>query len=261
MDVLKALKRVPNNSVSLIFTSPPFNVEMPYKNGIYDYMPYDKYLAWLEDVFSACYPKLRKGGKIVVEIEEIKTREKKDQSKEYRRPTVGRLQHIMSKIGFCYQVSAIWNKGKVGNNAAPWISCGYPSDPKIRPMHSNIMMWSKEQSELPCITNDLSEIESQEYGELTKSIWRIPTGEKNPTSHVCPFPLKLAENVVRLLSHKDDLVMDVFGGSGVVAVACVKNQRRFIHIDASKTYCKEAKDWVQRERKALNANVTERKVA
>lgn len=167
----------------------------------------------------------------------------------------------MSKIGFCYQGTIIWDKGKVGNNAAPWTSCGYPSDPKIRPMHSNVLIWSKGPSELPCITKDLSPIEIEEYKKLTKSIWRIPTGAKNPTSHCCPFPVKLAEGVVRLLSHKDDLCMDIFGGSGTVAVACVRNQRRFIYIDASKTYCKEASDWIERERQVLNTNVTNKKAA
>ncbi len=253
--VLEGLKLVPDNSVSLIFTSPPFNVSMDYKiDKNKDSLKWKDYLAWLKEVFAACYPKLRKGGRIAIEIEQIKTREKEDQSFEYRRPIEAELLLIMREIGYCYRDTIIWDKGKVGNNAAPWTSCGYPDNPKIRPMHSNILIYSKEQWELPCITNDLSEIQTEEYNELTKSIWRIPTGAKNPTSHVCPFPLKLAENIVKLLSFKNDLVMDVFGGSGTVAVACVKNQRRFIHLDASETYCKEAKDWIQSEQESLNAS-------
>ncbi|MDR2408930.1 MAG: site-specific DNA-methyltransferase, partial [Bacteroidales bacterium] len=58
--------------------------------------------------------------------------------------------------------------------------------------------------------------------------------------HPAPFPFDLAYRILKFYTYKNDLILDMFGGTGTVALACSKTQRRYIYIDISKKYTKYA---------------------
>ena len=122
-------------------------------------------------------------------------------------------------------------------------------------MHSYIFLFSVGEWKLPCASGCSSELPFEDFDLYTKSIWRMPPETHGYGSHVCPFPVDLAQRAVRLFSYENDLVGDIFGGSGTVALAALQNNRRFVHIDKSKTYCAEAKLRVAKEIKKMNTKI------
>jgi DNA modification methylase len=156
---------------------------------------------------------------------------------------------MMQKLGYHYWTTTIWNKGHIGNRPQPMGSFGSPSCPVIRETHSYIFVFSVGKWTLPCISGDLSELSHEDYDLLTQSVWNVHTENKAVGSHVCPMPVELAERVVCLFSYKDDLCADVFGGSGTMAIACIRKSRRYVLIDKSQTYCSDSQKRINQEMK------------
>ena len=250
MDVIKGIKKIPDGSLSLNFTSPPFAVGKLY-SGVDDNTPHKKHWEFLKKVFRELKPKFRKGGRCLIEYQSTRTREKEDQAIEYSRPVHALITNMMKDLGYLYHSTIIWEKGRVGNNPNTWGSFCSPSCPRIREMHSYIFVFSVGDWKLPCATGYSSELPFDEFDLYTKSIWRIPPETHKYGSHVCPFPIELPQRAIRLMTFENDLVSDIFGGSGTTAIAAIRNKRKFIHIDASETYCAEAKKRVEQEYKKL----------
>ena len=77
--------------------------------------------------------------------------------------------------------------------------------------------------------------------KFSDGMWYIaPETQRN--GHPAPFPEELIYRLVKFYSYKDNVVLDMFGGTGTVAVVCQKTGRKFIHIDISKEYCKTAEN-------------------
>jgi len=245
MDVFKGIDLVDDESVGVAFSSPPFNVGMPYK-GISDSRPHNEFIGFIKDVLSAIKPKLRSGGRVVFEIENTRVKDTKGNNLAIKYPIEFEVIRIATELGYIYRDTIEWNKGSVGKQCMPLGSYN-PSNPCIRSAHSNIIIFSKDQSDLPCVTGDPSFLENKYYDELTKSIWNIQPERHSYGTHCCPMPVQLAQQVIELFSYKGDLVLDPFGGSGTTAIACLRTSRRFIHIDISKTYCAEAKQRIDKE--------------
>jgi len=254
-DVLDASTLIPDEIVTLIFTSFPFAVGKSYSDGVSDNYDFFEYLSWIETVMRTYFNKLRLGGRVALEFEQIYTRDKVDRQYEQRRHIEAYLFFIMKKLGYCYRDTLIWDKGKLGQQPFSWGTYCSPANPVFRRLHSTITLWSKGQWNLPCVSGVPSEIDKCEFDELTRTIWRVTTETQPQGSHVCPMPVKLAERIVRLLTFKNDVVCDIFGGSGTTAVAALRNNRRYIHIDASETYCVEAKARIAKEQAKFGKEV------
>jgi DNA modification methylase len=253
-DALEGIKQIPDGSVSLAFTSPPFGVNQPYADNVSDCKPWNEHIDYLSQVFGELKPKFRPGGRCVIEYQAIRTREKQDQSSEYNRPIHAVIVNMMQKLGYFYWTTIIWNKGHVGNQPKPWGSIGSPSTPIMRDTHSYLFVFSVGGWTLPCVSGDPSELSREDYDQLTQSVWNVHTEIKPIGSHVCPMPVELAERVIRLYSYKGDLIVDPFGGSGTTAIAALRSQRRFVLIDKSPTYCADSKQRIDAEMLKLNPN-------
>jgi len=259
-DVLEGIKLIPDKSAALSFTSPPFSCGKPYADGIKDNLHYRKeYLPWMKEVFKALKPKFRRGGRLIIEAPNLRTREMEDRLFEYTRPCEADFIFMMKELGYLYFDSIIWSKGRPGNQPLAWGSFRSPSSPVIRTVHSTLLIFCVDTWKLPCISGDSSELSKEDFDTLTKSIWHVHPETKGYGTHCCPMPVKLAEDVVKLFSFKNDLCIDIFGGSGTLAVACIRNGRRFIHVDKSPTYCSQAKARITEEIKKLeNAKLTKK---
>lgn len=251
MDSVKGINQIPDGSLTLCFTSPPFSVGMKYCE-VNDNTPWHKHMAFLKNVFKALKKKFRKGGRCIIEFQQIRTREKEDQSIEYNRPVHVYIIKMMEELGYLYRTTIIWDKGRIGNTPLAYGSYCSPSSPAIRDMHSNIMVFSVDDWKLPC-SGDNSELSHKKYDENTKSIWRIPPETHGYGSHPCPFPVELPKRAIETFSFRNDLICDCFGGSGSAAVAALRTERRFVHIDLSETFCAEAKQRIEEEMKKINA--------
>lgn len=252
MDAEKGVRLIPDGSLTLCFTSPPFSKNKDYRE-VEDSATWKANMALMRRVFKAMKPKFRKNGRCIIEFQPIRTREKEDQGKEYNRPVHKYVIDMMQDLGYTYRGDYIWDKGRVGNNPlGPDCDCT-PASPRIRDMHSYLFVFSVGDWKLPC-TNSGSDLPFEQFDENTKSIWRIPPETHGYGSHPCPFPVELPQRAIETFSFKNDLIADPFGGSASTAVAAIRSGRRFIHIDLSKTFCAEAKQRIEEEMKKINSS-------
>jgi len=227
-DVLDGLSEIPDNSIHLIITSPPYNLAKDYSNHS-DELPYQDYLKWMQKVWSECKRVLVKGGRICINIGENKR-----QNITY--PTFSAFIEQCVDIGMLYRGTLIWNKNSAAKHTAwgSWNSC---SNPHIVPRHEYIIIFSKDTFKLQ---GDISKCDlnkdGKEFMEYTRSVWAFGTESKIKIGHPAPFPLELPYKLIKFYSYKDNIVLDPFAGSGTTGIASLKLGRKFILIDNSKEY-------------------------
>jgi len=250
MDAEKGVNLIPDKSLTLCITSPPFSKDKNY-HEVVDSATWEKNMALMRRVFKALKPKFRENGRCFIEFQPIRTREKADQAKEYNRPVHLHIINMMQELGYTYRGDIIWLKGRVGNNPlGPDCDCS-PTSPRIRDAHSYIFVFYVGDWTLPC-TDSSSELPHDKFDQNTKSVWDIPPETHGYGSHDCPFPVELPKRIIETFSFKNDLVCDVFGGSGTTAVAALQAGRRFVSIDLSKTSSAEAKQRIEEEMMKIN---------
>lgn len=242
-DVLEGLDKLEDDSVSLTFTSPPYNVDIQYGNHK-DNMPYSVYLEWLEKIFTKVYNKTRVGGRCAINIDAMTNRQE-DKDQEYVRCIYAHLYEVMKKIGWKFRTEICWYKqNAVGKKTAfgSYMSC---SNPVIRRNHEYILVWSKGNWTLEG-DSELSDMTPKEFNDWTFSTWFISPETKSKGGHPVPFPLELATRVVKLFSYREDLILDPFSGSGTTAYVANKFGRKYIGIDIDPDYVKYSIDRIEK---------------
>lgn len=78
-------------------------------------------------------------------------------------------------------------------------------------------------------------IVEKEVKRNKRDVWYIPT-QPQKTNHVAPFPTKLVENCLLAGSNENDIILDVFNGSGTTGLVAIKNNRKYIGIDIKQEY-------------------------
>lgn len=226
-DVLDALGSLPQQSVHLTITSPPYNLEKPYSQHRDDLDDRD-YLAWMREVWAACCRVLVSGGRLCVNIGENK--------RQYiTNPHFSAFIQQLVDLGMLYRGTIIWNKHSAAKHCA-WGSWKSPSNPHIVPRHEYIIIFSKGQWKLDGDPHE-ADISPEEFMACTRSVWEFGTESRTRIGHPAPFPLKLPERLIKFLSFRGQTVLDPFAGSGTTGLAAARLHRHFILIDNSPTYC------------------------
>jgi site-specific DNA-methyltransferase (adenine-specific) len=259
-DVLDGLRKLPTGKVTLVLTSPPYCVDMNYGNDykgekIIDNRPWPEYCRWLKEVFIECKRILRPGGRCVINIDSIRTRDKEDRDRCYKRNIAKDIGNIMDEVGLNYFDEIAWVKPNINEKKNAWGSWCSPSHPAIRRNHEQLFIFSKDQWELPTETGEtgVKTITEEDFLKLTWSFWNIHAETNPPFPHPAPFPVDLAEAVLKLLSYKSDWVVDCFSGTATTCVAAVRLNRHYTGIDISNNYCAEGKKRIEEELTKLNS--------
>lgn len=121
-----------------------------------------------------------------------------------------------------------------------WGSWKSPSNPHIIPSWEYLLIFSKGKKKLDGNAKDI-DITAEEFKEYSDGFWKI-SSEVKRNGHPAPFPQELIYRLIKFYSYKNQTVLDMFGGTGTVAVVAMKTQRKFIHIDISEEYNKTAKE-------------------
>ena len=121
-DCLEVMKDIPNGSIDIVITSPPYNVGIEY-NSSDDNLDYEKYLEWIKTVFETIYSKLKQGGRICVNV----AMESNKRGKKY---LANDINNIFEKIGYIRNSTIIWDKQNLSKRTA-WGSWKSPSCPNI----------------------------------------------------------------------------------------------------------------------------------
>jgi site-specific DNA-methyltransferase (adenine-specific) len=218
-----ALTPIPDNAVGLAFTSPPYNVGKEYD----DDLPFEAYLALIEEVAREVYRVLAPGGRYVVNIANLG-----------RKPYIPLHAYFYQRhmaVGFLPMGEIIWQKAKGASGNCAWGSWQSAKSPRLRDIHEYLLVFAKAGYSRP--DRGVSDIDRDEFMAGTLSIWDIAPESAKRVGHPAPFPLALAERVIHLYSYVDDVVLDPFAGSGTTCVAAAMHGRRYAGFDIDPTYC------------------------
>ncbi|NLO19812.1 MAG: site-specific DNA-methyltransferase [Ignavibacteria bacterium] len=229
-DCLDVLEKIPNDSVHLIVTSPPYNLNIQYENHS-DELEYSDYLKWMSEVWKKCNEVLVRGGRLCINIGENKR-----QNISY--PTYSAFIQSCVELNMLYRGTIIWNKNSAAKHTA-WGSWNSPSNPHIVPRHEYIIIFSKGDYKL-LGKKENCDLKPEEFMEYTRSVWSFGTESKTKIGHPAPFPLELPKRLIKFYSYKEQIVLDPFAGSGTVGIAASLLERNYILIDNSEEYCKLA---------------------
>ena len=240
-DVLKGLATIPDGIVSLVVTSPPYNVGMEYGKRD-DREPWKQYIDWLGKIMKECKRVLRDGGRLIINIDSIVNHEE-DNDKEYFRPIYADLVNIGRDVGLNFRTDICWFKHQVVGRATAWGSYCLCSNPTIRRNHEYLLVWSKGPWRLEG-DSEQSDMTKAEFEEWTMSFWHIQPETKKKGGHPCPFPEELVKRCIKLFSYRGDVVLDPFMGSGTTAYVAKMLSRHYIGIENSKEWLDYANDRV-----------------
>ena len=227
-DCLTAMADMPNNSVDLILTSPPYNMNLRIRNGKYCSRQIVKELSTKYENFSDNLPM--------------------DEYFEFNKKVL--LESLRVADLVFYNVQFL-----TGNKPALFRLMGY--------FHKNVkefIVWDKCSAQ-PAIGSGVmnsqfevllvlqkSKPESRSFSTanfdrgLLSNLWRIKRGKKAHKSHGAVFPIELAEKVISNFTKSGDVILDPFMGTGTTGVACANLDRKFIGIEIDKDYFKISAD-------------------
>jgi len=235
-DCLEVLKDIPDKSIDLIITSPPYNVGMPY--GVNDRKNYLEYLQFMKMVLLECYRVLIKGGRITINLPSSIL-----QSSSSRMAYLA-LDYvlIMREIGFLDREWIGWikmPKGELPGKSTSWGSWKSPSCPYCRDAMEYIIVMDKEQHKRTDKKGQ-NDITSQEFLQFSVNCWYFPP--EHNRQHPAPFPTDLPYRLIKFYTWKDDVVLDPFLGSGTTAIVAKKLGRNYIGIELNHNYIKIAEE-------------------
>jgi DNA modification methylase len=230
------MSELPDNSVHLVITSPPYNVGKEYDQD----MSLEEYREFLRRVWKEVYRVLVPGGRACINIANIG-----------RKPYIPLHAFIiedMLNLGFLMRGEIIWVKKGGGAPSTAWGTWMSAKNPTLRDEHEYILVFSKKFFERPKMENKEDTITREEFLEFTRSVWYMKPETAKKIGHPAPFPVELPYRLIQLYSFKGDVVLDPFMGSGQTALACLKTGRFYIGYEINEAYVrlaeKRIKEWL-----------------
>ena len=236
-DVLEVLKRVPDNSVHLTFTSPPYYNARDY--SIYE--SYEEYLDLLDKVFSEIHRITKEGRFFVLNTSPVIIPRAGRKYASRRYPVPFDIHARLAQMGWEFIDDIIWAKpeNSAKNRVAGFEVNRKPLTYKANARTEYVMVYRKKSLKLidwnlrqysPEVTQ--SSLVSDDFER--SNVWNIaPVTDR---VHSAVFPLRLCDQVVRLYSFVGDLVFDPFAGSGTLGKAAIRADRCFFMTEIQLDY-------------------------
>ena len=223
-DCLAQLQTIPDASVHMVITSPPYNVGINYASYD-DRLEHRDYLAWLFTVWAEVKRVLVPGGRFALNIAPT--------SIKNFRPIHYDFATDLLSLGFIMRTEILWYKQTIYRRTA-WGSWKSPRNPHIMPSWEYVLVFCKDRWELDGDPKD-ADITRDEFIKFSDGFWYIPP-ETRRNGHPAPFPAELIYRLIKYYTFRGNVVLDPFGGTGTVAVVAKQTGRRFIHVDISREY-------------------------
>ena len=248
-DNLKVMQEMIDNGmagkISCIIFSPNYNANLYYGKNFNDCKLYPEYLQDILERFPYYAKLLRKGGRIICIIGGAVNNPHKDTEGDYYHHVVSdlitKVKQVEPSVKFFNEI--IWDKSGGGKNPFNnrWGSFGSCKFPISRTCIEHILVWSKEQFELPNETGQESDMTEEEFKSWTWDIWKIgPWSEKGNPSPAA-FAPKLITRLIKMYSYPGDVICDPYGGSQITCQTAQKLGRKYIGIELNKNYCRYGK--------------------
>lgn len=252
----RKLSFIPDNSVHLVVTSPPYWTLKKYrdhKDQMGDISDYEQFLKELDKTWKHCYRVLVPGGRLVCVVGDVCLSRRKNNGRHTVVPLHASIQEHCRKIGFDNLAPIIWYKIANAKYEASRSSGGFlgkPYEPNgvIKNDIEFILMERKHGAyRSPSLaTRVLSVIAEEEHRDWFQSIWSGVTGASTK-NHPAPYPEKLVERLIRMYSFVGDTVLDPFLGTGTTSVAAAKCGRNSIGVEIDPEYFEQAQSRLNTE--------------
>ena len=259
-DCIEVMKTLPEGSVDLVVTSPPYNCEIKYDMHI-DNLPMDQYWGWTKEWLTETYRLIKDDGRVSINI----PYEVNVQDRGGRVFFVSEFYQIMKEVGFkFFGIVDLEEDSPHRSKTTAWGSWMSPSSPYIyNPKECVILAYKKNHIKKvkgePEWKGAPTEIE-QEDGTLKKKIvyeekdkkefmelvfgqWNYFADTKSLTK--ATFSMDIPTKAIKILSYKNDVILDPFAGSGTSMVSAEILDRRWLGIELSPNYCDVARGRVQ----------------
>jgi DNA modification methylase len=235
------MSELPDNSVHLMVTSPPYNVGKEYDQDL----TLEEYLAFLQRAWGEVMRVLVDGGRMCINVANLG-----------RKPYIPLHAFILQgalELGFQMRGEIIWNKAASASSSTAWGSWQSAANPTLRDVHEYILVFSKGSFSRKKPAGQPDTIGRDEFLETTKSVWTFPTETARKVGHPAPFPVELPRRLIQLYTFAGELVLDPFMGSGQTAIAALRSGRHFVGYETEPGYVKLAEERIERERRESSA--------
>ncbi|MCE2987381.1 MAG: site-specific DNA-methyltransferase [Phenylobacterium sp.] len=233
------------NSVHLVVTSPPYWTLKDYNPGegqIGYIEDYETFLRELDRVWSACYDALVPGGRVICVVGDVCLSRRKNAGEHVVVPLHASIQEHCRTIGFNNLAPIIWYKianavYEASGSSGGFLGKPYEPNSVIKNDIEFILMQRKPGGyRSPSVaTRILSVISAENHSTWFQQIWSGVTGASTK-KHPAPYPLELAERLIRMFSFVGDTVLDPFMGTATTNVAAAKWGRNSIGVEVDPQY-------------------------
>jgi modification methylase len=245
------LSWIPDASVHLVVTSPPYWNLKQYKPGndaqMGDIEDYERFLAELDKVWAHCVRVLTPGGRICCVVGDVCVPRKRG-GRHFVMPLHADIQVRARRIGLDCLTPILWHKISNGVTEAEGNGAGFYGKPYqpgaiVKNDTEFILLLRKGGSYRSAspLQKALSMLTKDEMQGWLRSYWAdLPGASTTKSKHPAPFPIELAERLIRLFSFAGDTVLDPFLGTASTAIAAIKAGRNSIGTEIEPTYLEAA---------------------
>ncbi len=237
-------------SVHLVVTSPPYWTLKEYRDtpGQLGHVSnYEEFLAELDRVWRLCFHALTPGGRLICVVGDVCLSRRKNSGRHTVIPLHASIQEHCRGIGYDNLAPIIWHKisnaaFEAQGNGSSFLGKPYEPNAVIKNDIEFILMERKPGGyRNPSLaTRVLSVIGDVNHKTWFNQIWTGITGAST-RSHPAPYPLEIAERLIRMFSFVGDTVLDPFLGTGTTTVAAMRSGRNSIGYDVDRVYMGHAR--------------------
>lgn len=241
-DCLKLLKQMPDSSVQLVVTSPPYNIGKEYEKK----QDIKKYVNFQKAVIQECHRVLKPEGSICWQVGNYV-------ENGSIIPLDVLLYPVFDELGMKMRNRIVWHFGH-GLHASKRFSGRYETI--IWFTKNDTYFFDLDPVRIPQKYPNKKHFKGDKRGQLScnplgknpSDVWDIPNVKSNhieKTIHPCQFPVALIERLVLSMTRKGDIVFDPFMGTGSTAIAAILHDRKSAGADIEPKYIKIAKQRIK----------------
>jgi DNA modification methylase len=260
----RSLSELERGSVQLILTSPPYWTLKEYRHSagqLGEVSDYETFLSELDRVWTHCFNALVPGGRLICVVGDVCLSRRKNDGRHTVVPLHASIQEHCRRIGFDNLAPIIWHKianaaYEVKNGSAGFLGKPYEPNAVIKNDIEFILMQRKpggyRKPSIP--VRVLSLISTDNYQRWFQQIWNGLTGAST-REHPAPYPIELAERLIRMFSFVGDTVLDPFMGTGTTNAAAARCGRHSIGCEVDEHYFDLAERRIRDETTGLFSSV------
>lgn len=240
----RALDWIPDESVHLVVTSPPYWTLKKYNDRpgqLGDVADYERFMDELDKVWRHCYRALVPGGRVVCVVGDVCIARRRNNGRHMVVPLHADISVRCRRIGFDYLTPIYWSK--IANasyeveNGSSFLGKPYEPNAIIKNDVEYLLMLRKSGGYRKPTEEQrrLSKLSKQDHSTFFRSFWTDVPGAST-REHPAPYPVDLAYRLVRMFSFVEDTVLDPFAGTCATTVAAMRARRNSIANELDPNY-------------------------